>query len=116
MLPIPAFVVNHHPRAQDQRQHKTRTSKRRGRRQRRDVFGRVFVEKDVGRDDAHQVGQRHAKGSEHDAAALVGDVVIVPDVEKDGRGRSTPLMTFMSAMQCEDGRGANESQKRTRSS
>lgn len=40
----------------------------------------VFVLEDVGRDDAHEIGEGHAEGGEHYPAAFVRDVVVVPYV------------------------------------
>ena len=87
---IPHPVIRHHPRPQHQRQHQAHTPKRGGRGERRDIFWRVFVLEDVGADDAHQVGERDAEAGQDDAFAFVGDVVVVPRVQKDGGGRGSP--------------------------
>ena len=72
------LIINNHPRAQQQSEDETGPAESGRGGERGDVLGRVFVLEDVGADDAHEVGQRDGDGGEEDAAAFVGDVVVVP--------------------------------------
>ena len=90
LLNIPPLIIRNHPRAQQQRQDTPKPAKRRRRRKRRDILGRVLVEEDIAAHDAHEVRNGDADGGEHDAAVLVGDIVVVPHVKDDGGGGRAP--------------------------
>lgn len=90
LLNIPPLIIRNHPRAQHQRQDTPQPAKGRRRRERRDILGCVLVAEDIAAHDAHEVRDGDADGGEHDAAVLVGDVVVVPHVEDDGGGGRAP--------------------------
>ena len=85
--PIPPKIIKHHVRAQQARDEASAGAKRRRRDEGRLVLGLLVFTEDVAGHEAHDVGQGHADGREHDATALVGDVVVVPGGQEDrGRG------------------------------
>ena len=49
-----------------------------------------MVAEDIAAHDAHEVRDGDADGGEHDAAVLVGNVVVVPHIKDDGGGGRAP--------------------------
>jgi len=49
-----------------------------------------LVAEDIAAHDAHEVRDGDADGGEHDAAVLVGNVVVVPHIKDDGGGGRAP--------------------------
>jgi hypothetical protein len=90
LLNIPPLIIRNHPRTQHQRQDTPQPAKGRRRRERLDILRCVLVAEDIAAHDAHEVRNGDADRGEHDAAVLVGDVVVVPHVEDDRRGGRAP--------------------------
>lgn len=92
LSPISLLVIEHHPQAKSQSQKNTGTTKGSRGDQRREILGCILAAEDVGAYDSHEVGDRDGDTCKYDTSSLVGDVVVVPRVEENGRCGCTPEM------------------------
>lgn len=89
-LLVPPVVVKHHIGPQKPGDQASAGAKDGRGDERRLVLGLFVLAEDVARHETHYVGERHANGRQDHAAALVGNVVVVPCREEDRGCRGAP--------------------------
>ena len=87
---VPPLIVYNHVGTQQRCTQTSSRSESCSSRQRRDVLWRILWPEDVRTNDTHQVCQRHTNRGKGYTPVLVGDVVVVPCGEENGRCRCTP--------------------------
>ena len=82
---VPPLIVYNHVGTQQRCTQTSSRSESCSSRQRRDVLWRILWPEDVRTNDTHQVCQRHTNRGKGYTPVLVGDVVVVPCGEENGR-------------------------------
>ena len=77
---VSSLIIHHHPNTKTDCQNNTSAPEAGSGNQGRQVFWRILTAEDVGGHDSHQVGDGDSDTGQDDAAAFVGDVVVVPGV------------------------------------
>lgn len=111
---IPSSIIHHHPNTKTYSQNNTSASETGSGNQGRQVFRCVLTAEDVRGHDSHQVGDGDSDTRQNDAAAFVGDVVVVPGIEEDGGCGCAPGMRLVYLVIVS--RGSVMDVERTRSS